>query len=35
MLSEQIQMIAFDEYHKQHAGKEREFWGAVMNGCGN
>ena len=35
MLSEQIRMIAFDEYNKQHSGKEREFWGAVMNGCGN
>ena len=34
MLREQIQMIAFDEYHKQHTGKEHEFWKAVMNGCG-
>jgi len=34
MIREQVQMIAFDEYHKQHTGKEHEFWKAVMNGCG-
>lgn len=34
VLSEQIRMIAFDEYNKGHSGKEHEFWKAVMNGCG-
>ena len=34
IVRKQVQMYAFDEYHKQLTGKEHEFWGAVMNGCG-
>lgn len=34
IVSKQIQKIAFDEYQKEYSGKEHEFWGAVMNGCG-